>query len=376
MNILHTSDWHFGMVQHKANLYEDQRYFLEQLYRIIEDECVDAVICAGDVYDSSVVNAQAIELYNEAVTRICMNLKTPFIVIAGNHDSGPRLSACSELLRIAGLYVSGRLTKELRPIALSDSVDIYAVPFFNREEVISLFPDKAGEIKDMESATKVYMDYIRENMDKSKVNIVVAHAYIVDSELSESDRAAQVGFASAVSKRVFDGFDYVALGHIHKPQKISDTIRYSGSPVKYSFGKEEKHNKQVVIYNTDTKEIREIPISMLHDRRTIEGSYEELLGICDERNYLRMVIKDKHASLERFATLKEKCPLLLELKGLEYENSGVGAAITIDQLEKMDETDILMEFLKEECEDYEITDEQLALFKDVVEWSKKEDEIS
>ena len=276
MRILHTSDWHLGMSVGTGTLAGDQRFFLEQLYSIIEEEQADILLLAGDVYDSSVSNAEAISVYNEATTRICADMGKKMVVIAGNHDGAERLAACSELLKGAGLYVSGRLTREITPI-LAGNTAIYPLPFFNREEVIALFPEKSTEITSQEKAMKVVCDHIREEMDPSRFNIVVAHALIVSAELSESDRSARVGQASAVSKDVFEGFDYVALGHIHKPQMIDEHICYSGSPVKYSFGNEEGQQKGVVLIDTESSEIRTIPIQMLHDRKTVRGTYEEII---------------------------------------------------------------------------------------------------
>ena len=147
MRILHTSDWHLGMPLKLGTMIEDQRYFLEQLYAIIEEHAVDAVICAGDIYDSSVTNAEAIELYSSAITRICKELRKKMIVIAGNHDSGARLASGRELLEMAGLYVSGRIVKDIKPVSVGNA-DIYPIPFFNRDEVIAFFPDKKAVIDD------------------------------------------------------------------------------------------------------------------------------------------------------------------------------------------------------------------------------------
>ena len=275
MRILHTSDWHLGMPLKLGTMIADQQYFLEQLYSIIEEYDVDAVICAGDIYDSSVTNAEAIELYSSAITKICKELGKKMIVIAGNHDSGARLASGRELLEMAGLYVSGKIVKDIRPVSIGNA-DIYPIPFFNRDEVIAFYPDKKSEIPSQEAATKVLCDHIRESMDPSRVNIIVSHAFITSAELSDSDRAAQVGQATSVSKDVFDGFDYVALGHIHKPQAITETIRYSGSPIKYSFGAEETQVKQVLIYDTNSKEITSVALNMLHDRKSLSGTYEEI----------------------------------------------------------------------------------------------------
>lgn len=366
MRILHTSDWHLGMPLKLGTMIEDQQYFLEQIYSIIEKLAVDAVICAGDIYDSSVTNAEAIELYSSAITRICKELKKKMIVIAGNHDSGARLASGRELLEMAGLYVSGKIVKDIIPIAIGNA-DIYPIPFFNRDEVIALFPDQKAEINSQEDATKVLCDHIRETMDPSRVNIIVSHAYITSAELSDSDRAAQVGQASSVSKDVFEGFDYVALGHIHKPQAITETIRYSGSPIKYSFGVEETQIKQVLIYDTDSKEIIPVPLNMLHDRKSISGTYDEIRAkdVIDNC-YLRVTVSDRIASLELLSEMREKFPGILELYGMGFEGSGEETSITIDELTKLDETDIMIRFLEEQYH-YTPNADQIALYKDVVE---------
>ena len=375
MRILHTSDWHLGMSVGTGTLAGDQRFFLEQLYSIIEEEQADILLLAGDVYDSSVSNAEAISVYNEATTRICADMGKKMVVIAGNHDGAERLAACSELLKGAGLYVSGRLTREITPI-LAGNTAIYPLPFFNREEVIALFPEKSTEITSQEKAMKVVCDHIREEMDPSRFNIVVAHALIVSAELSESDRSARVGQASAVSKDVFEGFDYVALGHIHKPQMIDEHICYSGSPVKYSFGNEEGQQKGVVLIDTESSEIRTIPIQMLHDRKTVRGTYEEIIEREDlSEDYLRLYVSDRYAGLELLSVLQQKFPYLLELYGKALEEGDGQTALTVGELQSLDEVDIMMRFCGENGGALP-NEEQLSLFKEVLEWCEKEGELS
>ena len=375
MRILHTSDWHLGMSVGTGTLAGDQRFFLEQLYSIIEEEQADILLLAGDVYDSSVSNAEAISVYNEATTRICADMGKKMVVIAGNHDGAERLAACSELLKGAGLYVSGRLTREITPI-LAANTAIYPLPFFNREEVIALFPEKSTEITSQEKAMKVVCDHIREEMDPSRFNIVVAHALIVSAELSESDRSARVGQASAVSKDVFEGFDYVALGHIHKPQMIDEHICYSGSPVKYSFGNEEGQQKGVVLIDTESSEIRTIPIQMLHDRKTVRGTYEEIIEREDlSEDYLRLYVSDRYAGLELLSALQQKFPYLLELYGKALEEGDGQTALTVGELQSLDEVDIMMRFCGENGGALP-NEEQLSLFKEVLEWCEKEGELS
>ena len=373
MKLIHTSDWHFGMALGTGSYETDQRYFLQQLYDLIEKEQVGAVLLSGDVYDSSVANAEAIGLYNEAVTKICLSLGCKLIIIAGNHDSAARLSSCRELLKASGLYVTGRLSRDLEPVLLDDGkVAVYCLPFFNREEVSALFPEKKEQIRSQETAMMVVCDHIREQMDKTKRNIVLSHALIVNSELSDSDRSARVGFATAVSKEVFREFDYAALGHIHKPQVIDSHIRYSGSPLKYSFGNEEKQEKGVVLIDTDTMQQTFVAFPPLRDRKTVTGTYGELMAREDlSDDYLRLHVTDRYAGLELIAQLREKFPNLLEVYGMSITEEEKLSALSVEELQTLDETDIMEKFMAENFS-YNLTEEQTQLFQDVLQWSREE----
>ncbi len=376
MKLIHTSDWHFGMALGTLSYADDQRHFLNQLYDLIQQEQAEAVLLSGDVYDSAVVNTEAIAIYNEAVTKICLELGCKLIVIAGNHDSAPRLSACRELLKASGLYVTGRLGRDCEPVLLDDGhVAVYSLPFFNRDEVTALFPEKKAEIRSQETAMLVVCDQIRETMDKTRRNIVLSHALIVNSELSESDRSARVGFATAVSKDVFRDFDYVALGHIHKPQVIDAHIRYSGSPLKYSFGTEEKQEKGVVLIDTDTMTQTFVPFAPLHDRKTVTGTFDELMAREDlENDYLRLHVTDRYAGLELIAQLREKFPHLLEVYGMSITEEESLSALSIEELQTLDETDIMEKFMAENFS-YNLTEEQKQLFQDVLQWSQEEGDL-
>lgn len=375
MKVIHTSDWHFGMPVGTGSYAEDQRYFLGQLYDLIRQEQVEAVLLAGDVYDSSVANADAISLFNEAATTLCMDLGVKFIVIAGNHDSAARLAACRDLLRASGMFVTGRLERDAEPLLLDGGkVAVYSLPFFGRDEVCALYPERAGEVKSTETAMLVVCDEIRKKMDKNRKNILLSHSYIVNAELSESDRAARVGSATAISKDVFENFDYVALGHIHKPQVIAPHIRYSGSPVKYSFGAEEKQQKGVVLIDTETMQQRFVPFAPLRDRKTVEGTYEELLARTDlAGDYLRLRVTDQFVGLERQAELRQRFPYLLEVSGKSLTEHGDGAVLSMEGLQKMDETDIMLQFFGEHFQ-YTPTENQIALFREVLALSEEEGE--
>ena len=363
MRILHTSDWHFGMPRGTDTYEADQRFFLRQLCAILESERVDAVLCAGDIYDSSVSNADAIRLYNDAVTQICGEMHVPMVVIAGNHDSGARLAACRELLKPAGLYVTGRLTRDVEPVLLGADAAVYPVPFFGRDEVAALFPEKREEITSYEKAFGVVCGHIRETMDPNRCNILLAHAMVVRAQLSESDRAARIGQAIAVSKDVFDGFDYTALGHIHKPQAVSATVRYSGSPIPYAFGAEETQEKSVVLLDTADRTQRVIPLAQLHARRTLTGTLNEVLAAQDADDaYLRVQLTDRFAGPETLGLLRARFPLLMELYGKPTEATGEANAMTVSQIARMDETDILENFFAELYDD-KPTVQQMQMFQ-------------
>lgn len=372
MKFLHTSDWHLGRALSNNQTYaDDQRYFFEKLYSIIEDEKPGAVLVAGDVYDSSVSNAEAISLYNEVVTKICLELKTPMVIIAGNHDSGPRLASCRELLKGAGLYVSGRLTADLTPVVFGDTA-VYPLPYFNKDEVISLFPDKKDEVTSAATAMKAVCDIIREKADKTKKNILVSHALIQNVELSESDHSAQIGTASAISADVFEGFDYVALGHIHKPQQVNSKIRYAGSPVKYSFGREESQEKGVVIFDTADMSQRFIPVGELHSRRTVTGTYAEISAMKGiENDYLRIIVTDRVNGSSLYREFKEKFPFMLEISGTDASAAGGGTSLSAEDIEKMDDLSILTGFMKDRF-GLEPDEEQIALFRAALEQADKE----
>lgn len=373
MKLIHTSDWHFGMNLGTGSYADDQRYFLQQLYDLIRREGAEAVLLAGDIYDSSVVNPEAIGLYNEAMTKLCMELRVQVIAIAGNHDSAARLASCRELLRGAGLHIAGKPERDPQPVLLDGGkVAVYSIPFFTRDEIVALLPEKKGEIRNTETAMLAYCDHIREIMDKNRKNIVLSHSLIVGSELSESDRSARVGFATAISKDVFAEFDYVALGHIHKPQAIENHIRYSGSPLKYSFGAEEKQEKGVVVIDTDTMDIRFVPMAPRRERRSVEGTFDEILAREDIReDYLRLYVTDRYAGLELISQLRERFPYLLEVYGKSLSEEGQLSALSVEALESLSEEDIMIKFLAENFS-AEPSPEQLALFRDVLAWSREE----
>ena len=368
MIFLHTSDWHLGATEGERELREDQYFFIDEICRIIEERQVDAVLLAGDVYDRSVGSASAIRLYNYAMERICRDLKKTVLTIAGNHDSADRLSSCGSLLEKAGLYISGAAEREARVVAFDDA-EVFLLPWVTEEKVRSLYPEE--RISDLTGAYQVLTDHMRERFSPDKKHIVVSHAFITNAETSTSDRAAEIGFATQVSASVFDGFDYVALGHIHKPQNVNGHIRYSGTPMPYSFGKEESQEKSVTLLDTETMTQEIVPLPLLHQRRTLAGTYEELLNPdCPEEvrtGYVRLNVTDTALGLELLSRLRQVYPHPLVVSGKAYEGDGTSISLTMEEFEQMenDPSQVFRSFCREEM-GQEATPHFVGLFEKAV----------
>ena len=368
MIFLHTSDWHLGATEGERELREDQYFFIDEICRIIEERQVDAVLLAGDVYDRSVGSASAIRLYNYAMERICRDLKKTVLTIAGNHDSADRLSSCGSLLEKAGLYISGAAEREARVVAFDDA-EVFLLPWVSEEKVRSLYPEE--RISDLTGAYQVLTDHMRERFSPDKKHIVVSHAFITNAETSTSDRAAEIGFATQVSASVFDGFDYVALGHIHKPQNVNGHIRYSGTPMPYSFGKEESQEKSVTLLDTETMTQEIVPLPLLHQRRTLTGTYEELLNPdCPEEvrtGYVRLNVTDTALGLELLSNLRQVYPHPLVVSGKAYEGDGTSISLTMEEFEQMenDPSQVFRSFCREEM-GQEATPHFVELFEKAV----------
>ncbi len=370
MKLLHTSDWHLGASEENRSLQEDQQFFISEICRIIREKQVDAVLVAGDIYDRSVASADAIWLYDSAMTHICKDMGVPVCVIAGNHDSAERLSSCNELLSQVGLHIAGSLTRDPQIVDLGDA-EVFLLPWITEMKVKSVFTEEKDRIQSIEDAYRVVADRYRAAFSPGKKHILLAHAYIANTETSTSDRAAEIGFASQVPAGVFEGFDYVALGHLHKPQDVTPTIRYSGTPMPYSFGKEETQEKSVTLIDTAAMEKTVIPLPLLHRRTTITGTLEEVLhpACMDEmkNGYVRAIVTDSYIGLEAIAGLRQVYPNILTWTGKSFENDSATVTMTLQELEELeqDPVEVFRYFCKEEL-DVQPDERLTALFEDAV----------
>lgn len=382
MKVLHTSDWHLGAAENEHPLKEDQEFFIDEICRIIDEEQIEVVLLAGDVYDRSLPGAEAIKLYDRAMTEICLKRKVPVICIAGNHDGPSQLANCSGLLKEAGLHVCGILTSEPQIVSIGNA-DFYMLPWFSAEKVRSLYPEQADQIRNLQDAYQLVCNHLRETFVAGRKHIAVSHAFISGAsyEDCESNKAASVGTADQVSADVFEGFDYVALGHIHGPQTIKghDKVRYSGTPMIYSFGKEEKQVKSVTIIDTDTMEQRVVPLQLLHKWTTLEDTMETLLKAEYPedvmKGYVNIKVTDQYLGLESTRRLKELYPLNLGITGKSFENAGGSTFMTMEEFRTMENNP--MEIFKRFCQEIggvEADEHMLDLFEKAVQGENEEED--
>lgn len=373
MKLLHTSDWHLGITHQGGwSFREDQEFMINEICRIAVEQKVDGILLAGDVYDRSIASQEAIQLYDSAMTHICGELGIPVYMVAGNHDGSERLAACNELLKKSGLYIAGSLKKEPQVISRED-VDIWLLPWISTDKVKAMYPEQADEVENMEDAYRVVLDSYRALFTPGKKNILVNHAYIANAERSGSDHSAELGNASMVDAGLFEGFDYVALGHIHGQQKIRDFMYYSGAPMKFSFGKEEKQDKVVLLLDTDTMQVTPIAPGQLHERNTLSGTLEELLTKdypeAVRRGYVRIEVTDAFASLEVQAALRERFPRMLDCDGKHFERDDAKITMSLEDLEKAQEKPELifrqfcMDIMGEEPDEHQMELFQAALMQ-------------
>ena len=371
MIFLHTSDWHLGATGGERDLWDDQKYFIDAICGIVREKNVDAVLLAGDVYDRSVPAAAAIGLYDYAMNRLCGELGVKVLTIAGNHDSAERLASCAGLLDKAGLYLQGAAQREPRVVEFADS-QVFFLPWMTEEKIKSLYPEERDGITDLTEAYRVAVNHMREKFIPGKRHFLLSHAFITNAETSTSDRAAEIGFATQVPASVFEGFDYVALGHIHKPQQVNPFIRYSGSPMAYSFGREERQEKSVTLIDTASMTQQVVPLPLLHRWTTLTDCYETLLaGEYPEEireGYVRLNVTDTAVGLDMLSRLRQVYPNALVVAGKTYDGEDTTITLTMEQLEQMesDPAEVFKSFCREEM-GQEATDHFLQLFAQAVE---------
>ncbi|EJY0700126.1 TPA: exonuclease SbcCD subunit D [Vibrio parahaemolyticus] len=371
MKFIHTSDWHLGRQFHNVSLLGDQQAVLEQLIQYIENNPVDAVIVAGDVYDRSVPPTIAIELLNRVVKRICGELNTPMILISGNHDGAERLGFGSEQMKRSGLHIISNFEDMLTPVVIETKaaghVAFYGMPYNDPEQVRYVYKEP---VSTHDEAHKLLAEKITEQFQSEHRNILISHCFVDGAIESESERPLSIGGSDRVSHEHFLNFDYVALGHLHQPQKKGEEyIRYSGSLMKYSFGEQnqKKGFTLVEIGKDGFIGAEHIELTAPHEMRIVEGELEQILewGKTDPKNedYLLVRLMDKHAILNPMEKLRTVYPNVLHLEkpgmliGVEQEMAQAKLARS--------EIDMFKDFFAE-AQDSELSNEQEQAISDII----------
>ena len=371
MKFIHTSDWHLGRQFHNVSLLDDQQAVLDQLIQYVEDNPVDAVVVAGDIYDRSVPPTIAIELLNKVVKRICGELNTPMILISGNHDGAERLGFGSEQMKNAGLHIISNFEDMLTPVVIetesAGQVAFYGMPYNDPEQVRFAYQEP---VSTHDQAHKLLAEKITEQFQPEQRNVLVSHCFVDGAIESESERPLSIGGSDRVSHEHFLKFDYVALGHLHQPQKKGEEyIRYSGSLMKYSFG-EQNQKKGFTLVEIDQNgfvSAKHIDLAAPHEMRIVEGELEQVIeqGKTDPKNedYLLVRLMDKHAILNPMEKLRTVYPNVLHLEkpgmliGVEQEMAQAKLARS--------EIDMFRDFFSE-AQDGQLSQEQDQAISDII----------
>lgn len=330
MKFLHLADLHIGRHVGEFNLIVDERYILDQIVKIAGDERPDGILIAGDVYDKSLPSGEAVELFDDFLTGLSTR-GLPVFLVSGNHDSPERLSFGSRILMKNGIHIAGVFDGTLHKETLTDDygpVNIYLLPYIKPAMVRPFF---ASDVETYDDAVRTVT--AAADVDRHARNILVAHQFVTSGmqqpEQCESESIA-VGGLDNVDVTAFDAFDYVALGHLHGPQRIGrDTIRYAGSPLKYSFSEARQH-KSVTILELREKgdiQIRLLPLAPLHDMREIKGPIAQLIeaGVQNSefaQDYIHATLTDEDEVYDAIGQLRAVYPNLMHL---DFENSRTSA---------------------------------------------------
>ncbi len=325
MKLFHISDLHLGKKLNEFSMIEDQEFILREILGIIGEEKPNGVLIAGDVYDKSVPSEEAMRLWDDFLISLAA-MKVPVFAISGNHDSAIRFSNHGKLVDSTGIHLSPVYDGAAKCFTLTDggiTVNIHMLPFVKPAVVRGIF--EGEEIADYTDACRVAVRHMDiDKSDKSAKNILIAHQFVTGAVRCDSEEVS-VGGLDNVDASVFDDFDYVALGHIHGKQTIGrETVRYSGTPLKYSFS-EKDHKKSITVVNVgaDGVSVSEIPLKPLRDLREIRGTYEELTARdnyagTNTDDYIHAVLTDENDVVNAFGKLQTIYPNLMKLS---YDNA-------------------------------------------------------
>ena len=371
MKFVHLSDLHLGKRVNEYSMLEDQEYILTKIINIIDDEKPAGVIIAGDVYDKSIPSAEAVQMFDDFLTRLAKRNLQVF-VISGNHDSPERMSFGSRLMDQSGIHISQVYSGKIKPFAMKDEhgiINVYMLPFVKPAHV-KRFSDES-----IESYTDAIRVAVAEmNVDQSARNLLITHQFVTGATRSESEDIS-VGGSDNVDVSVFDGFDYVALGHIHSPQNcISERVRYCGTPLKYSFS-EAKDNKSVTVVELAKKgslSVKTVSLVPMRDMVEIKGRYNEIMlksfyeSTSYQEDYIHITLTDEEDIVDAIGKLRTVYHNLMKL---DYDNKRTRSVAQVDgavDVETKTPIELFSDFYELQ-NNQPMSDEQKAFVEDLIE---------
>lgn len=351
MKFFHLSDLHLGKRVNEFSMLEDQWDILQKIVTLAKDNKPDAVFIAGDVYDKSMPIVEAVQLLDRFLVWL-NELEIAVFIVSGNHDSAERVAFGAELLRNSNVHIVQSYSGRMNPISIKDEFgDIYVwmLPYLKPSIVRRHFSDK--DINSYSDAVAAALSSA--TMDLTERNVLIAHQFVTGAITSESEEI-MVGGSENVNGALFDSFDYVALGHIHRPQNIGrPTLRYSGTPLMYSFS-EANHSKSITVVEMGRKgevEVSELPLTPTRTMREIRGTYNEIMNRDNYRNtntedYIRIILTDEQDEPEAMAKLRNVYPNVMRV---EYDNKRTRAASSLETVVSTDKkapAELLGEFFE------------------------------
>ena len=351
MKLFHLSDLHIGKRVNEFSMIEDQKYILKRILDLAEEEKPDGIILAGDIYDKQIPSAEAVQVFDEFITRLA-GRAIPVFIISGNHDSAERLAFGGRLLNSRGIYLSPVYDGSVTKIPLKDqygTVWIHLLPFIRPSTVRHVFENEADLVTDVQTAAETVIRHME--IDLKDRNILVAHQFVTGASRCESEDV-QVGGLDNIDAAVFTPFDYTALGHIHSPQNVGiDRVRYCGTPLKYSFSEvdQEKSITVVELEKKGTVRTSLLPLNPLRDMRKLRGTYLELTDRSfyrdmNREDYIQVTLTDEDDVPDGLQKLRVIYPNIMQLL---YDNQRTKTTQEVDEaqaVEKKTEIELFYEF--------------------------------
>ena len=351
MKLFHLSDLHIGKRVNEFSMIEDQKYILTQILYAADQEKPDGILISGDVYDRTIPTAEAVQVFDAFLTRLSEQ-KIPAFIISGNHDSAERLAFGSSLMGKSGIYFSKVYDGTVEKIPMQDAygtVWIYLLPFLRPSTIRHALPERAEEVQSAADAVRIALEQTK--IDEKERNVLLAHQFVTGAKRCDAEEL-QVGDVDQIPAELFTSFEYVALGHIHSPQKVGrETVRYCGAPLKYSFSEagQEKSITVVELKEKGSVDLPTIPLKPLHDLRKIRGTYLEVTAKSfyenrDCEDYLQVTLTDEEDVPDGMAKLRTIYPNLMRL---EYDNKRTRSNAEVraaERVEEKSELELFQEF--------------------------------